>query len=425
MSTSTIDNSNPINLKVSHTAHFLNSTQRQVIAKHAIGGKTPISHIAERYAVSRKFVYEQKVKAEEAIHEAFSEQSSEPDKVLFYIPVTKKWLIQVVLALIFICLASYQGVIEFFRDIFDCKISKGSVQHEHLQKAKEINQLQDLSRVRAGLHDEIYQAGEPVLVGCCARSTYCYLLSLEESCDANSWGIHLLDLQEKQRLAPNFTVIDGGKAARCGQKEAWPDIPVHGDAVHALKPFLELVCYLENRAMDALKIVDELKHKIEPVRKYLENHRDNLLEFVPLMEMHFNEIAREFEVSLSDVLSLYHLKGLPLPSKRLWQKYVELRTRLGEKFYWIESSIDEVLGNTVRANSLVENHNSRLRTYFTLRRELGGEYLHFLQFFLNHRRFMRSEHKERIGKSPTELLIGEQHKHWLEMLGLKMFKKAA
>jgi hypothetical protein len=278
MSTS-IDNSTSINLKVSHAAHFLNSTQRQWIAKQAIGGEIPISHIAERYAVSRKFVYEQKSKAEEAIHEAFSNESSEPDEVLFYIPVTKRWLIQVILALIFICRASYQGVMEFFRDILDSKISKGSVHnivHEHLQKAKEINRQQDLSKVREGLHDEIYQAGDPVLVGCCARSTYCYLLSLEESCDANSWGVHLLDLKEKQRLNPDFTVIDGGKAARCGQKEAWPETPAHGDTFHALKPFLELVSYLENRAMDALKIVDELKHKIKQPKGQWKNEDKRL-----------------------------------------------------------------------------------------------------------------------------------------------------
>lgn len=256
-------------VNIFHRAHLLNFKQRQRIAKQAIGGKIPVSHIAEQYAVSRKFVYQQKLKAEDAIHEAFSEESSETDKVLFYIPVTKRWLVQVVLALIFICRASYQGVMEFFRDILNCKISKGGVHnivHDHLQKVKEINQQQDLSRLREELHDEIYQAGDPVLVGCCARSTYCYLLSLEESCDANSWGVHLLDLQEKQRLAPDFTVIDGGKAARCGQKEAWPDMPAHGDTFQALKPFLELVSYLENRTMDTLKIDNELNLKKKTTR---------------------------------------------------------------------------------------------------------------------------------------------------------------
>ena len=191
MSTS-IDTLSAQTLKVSHAAHSLNSTKRQEIGIHAIGGYTPISHVADRYGVSRKFVYQQKEKALEGNSKAFDKQTSKmSEKILFYIPVTKKWLMQVLLALIFICRASYQGVMEFFRDIFDMQISKGTVHnivYEHLEKAKKINLEQDLSNVKEGLHDEIYQAGDPVLVGCCARSTYCYLLKLEETCDANSLG---------------------------------------------------------------------------------------------------------------------------------------------------------------------------------------------------------------------------------------------
>jgi hypothetical protein len=504
-----IDTLSAQNLKVSHAAHSLNSIKRQEIGIQAIGGHAPISHVANRYGVSRKFVYQQKEKALAGIAQAFEDPALEEGKVLFYIPVTKKWLMQVVLALLFICRASYQGVVEFFRDILDYDISKGSVQnivYRHLEKAKGINRQQELSRVTVGLHDEIYQAGDPVLVGCCARSTYCYLLKLEKTCDANSWGVHLLDLREKQGLSPDFTVIDGGPSARKGQKDAWPDIPAHGDTFHALKPFLELVGYLENRAMDALQVIEDLKHKIErprgqwkeegkqhdlfqqliaaekageqavllvddmttlyrwlqndilslvgpayadrqellrfvvdqlrlreslcrhkiePVRKYLDNHSDNLLEFVPITERCLYEIAQCLEVSLSDVLVVYQLKGLPLSQQKRWEQYAALQARLGHKFYWIESLIDEVLDGTVRANSLVENINSRLRTYFTLRRELGSDYLDFLQFFLNHRQFMRSRCKERVGKSPVELLTGTKHKHWLEMLGFELFKKAA
>ncbi len=505
-----IDTLSSQTLKVSHAAHALNSIQRQEIGIHAIGGCTPISHIADRYSVSRKFIYQQKEKALNGIAQAFDKPASQTnEKVLFYIPVTKKWLTQVLLALIFICRASYQGVMEFFRDILDYDISKGTVHnvvYEHLQKTKKINLEQNLTKVKEGLHDEIYQAGNPVLVGCCARSTYCYLLKMVETCDANSWGVNLLDLMQKQGLSPDFTVIDGGKAARSGQKDAWPDIPARGDTFHALKPFLELVSYLENRAMDALKKVEVLNHKIahprgkwkgedqqegllqklieaetasknavlladdlaslyrwlkndilslvgpsymdrqallkfvveqlsllealcphkiEPVRRYLENHSDNLLEFVPAMEMCFYEIAQEFEVALSVVLEVYQLQGLPSSSRRRWERYNALRKKLGDKFYWVESMVNKVLEDTVRANSLVENINSRLRTYFTLRRELGNEYLEFLQFFLNHRRFMRSECQERVGKSPKELLTGERHLHWLEMLGFDLFKQAA
>jgi hypothetical protein len=43
------------------------------------------------------------------------------------------------------------------------------------------------------------------------------------------------------------------------------------------------------------------------------------------------------------------------------------------------------MADTPRCSSLVENLNARLRTYFTLRRHLGGSYLDLLQFFLNHR----------------------------------------
>ena len=44
--------------------------------------------------------------------------------------------------------------------------------------------------------------------------------------------------------------------------------------------------------------------------------------------------------------------------------------------------------------------------------------LDLLRFFLNHRRFLRSRHAERQGKSPRELMTGQGHPHWLTLLGL-------
>ncbi len=94
-----------------------------------------------------------------------------------------------------------------------------------------------------------------------------------------------------------------------------------------------------------------------------------------------------------------------------------MRERLHGRFYQIEQAVRALREQVVRASSIIENINSRLRSYFFLRREIGSGYLELLQFFLNHRRFLRSEHLERVDKSPAELLTGQPHPHWLEILG--------
>ncbi len=45
------------------------------------------------------------------------------------------------------------------------------------------------------------------------------------------------------------------------------------------------------------------------------------------------------------------------------------------------------------------------------------------KFFFNHRRFLRSARSERVGSSPTELLTGQEHAHWLELLGYTLFRQ--
>ena len=47
-----------------------------------------------------------------------------------------------------------------------------------------------------------------------------------------------------------------------------------------------------------------------------------------------------------------------------------------------------------------------------------------LQFVLNHRRLERSDHPERVGKTPAELLTGQSHPHWLDLLGYTRFVRA-
>jgi hypothetical protein len=477
--------------------------QRQQLAVEALAGTQTVSHLAGQHAVSRKFVYRQAAKAEEALDAAFSPADGDDEKVLFHLPVTKAWLRQLTLGLTLICHSSLRGVVELFGDVFDYSISVGTV-HNVLQaavaQARSCNEQQDLSGVRIGAHDEIFQGGRPVLVGVDADSTYCYLLSLEDHRDADTWGVRLLELQDRG-FKPDATIADAGQGIRAGQVLAMPEVPCRGDVFHALQAIQSLVTFLENRAYAAVGttadlqrkkarlqwrgrrtqgvarklaraqreetravalaadvgtllkwlredvlsvagpdhatrrelfdfLVAELRsreplcpHRIGPVVRALANQRDDLVAFAFQLDRDLAVLAAEFGVPIETARAVFNVELLPRDHPWRWRRETSLRSQLGNRYFPLSVAATEVARHTVRASSLVENLNSRLRNYFFLRRHLGADYLALLQFFLNHRRFARSERPERVGKSPTELLSGSPHPHWLEMLGYVRFSR--
>lgn len=483
-------------------AASLPPVSRKRLAIEVLSKAEPISHLAAQHQVSRKFLYQQGDKADEALEEAFA-PCPDNSEVLFYLPVTKTWLFQLILALILICHSSYRGVVELLRDLFDLPISVGTI-HNRLQsaadKASTINLTQDLSPIRVGLQDEIFQGSQPVLVGVDAESTYCYLLAAAEHRDEDTWGVHLLDGSE-QGLAPNYTIADAGKGLRAGQAAAWPDTPCHGDVFHIQHQFKGLANFLSRRAdgvtsrrqqleqkMNKAKqqgrgnmfstklnlafqaekqaiqlacdakiltqwlnhdilalagpplkerqelfdfIVEELNireglcpHRIRPVRTALKNQRDDLLAFAAVLDQKLADIAQRFQTPLNLVRAVCLLQRNKPSSTAYWKRWNHLYHQLKGKFHLLGEAVTEAMRQTPRASSLVENLNSRLRNYFFLRRQLGPQYLDLLRFFLNHRPFMRSECLKRVGKSPTQLMTGQLHAHWLELLGFERFQRA-
>jgi len=475
----------------------LPESDRKDLAILALARSETVSELAGRHEVSRKFIYQQAHKARVALNDAFSSETPE-DGVLFKFTVTKAWLRQVIVALPLMCRSSYRGVIEFLRDLLGIPVSLGTV-HDVLQSAARqagvINEGEDLSGIRVGLHDEIFQGGTPVLAGVDAGSTYCYLLAAAGHRDADTWGVHLLDAT-KQGLKPDYTIADAGQGLRAGQKAAWDDTPCHGDVFHIQHQYeglantlsrlakgarsrrqklearidcagqrdpdddplateLRLARQIEARASclardirtltqwlshDVLAlagptlatrqvlfdfIVGELERRepedvrrIRPVRVALQNQRDDLLAFARVLDAKLADIAQAHGISEPVVREACVLHRLPSTSPAYWQGWNRLRAKLGCKFHTLFDAVSRVMAQTPRSSSLVENLNSRLRNYFTLRRHLGGSYLSLLQFFLNHRRFMRSRCAERNGKSPRELMTGQGHPHWLTLLGL-------
>ncbi len=478
------------------TAARLPGGDRKDLAIQALARSETVSDLAARHGVSRKFVYQQTHKAGAVLDGAFS--PAVPDsEVLFELAVTKAWLRQVIVGLTLICRGSYRGVVEFLRDLLGLPISVGCV-HNVLQaatrQADTVNRQQDLSGIRVGLHDEIFQGATPVLAGVDAASTYCYLLAAEQRRDADTWGVHLLDAAE-QGLDPDYTIADAGQGLRAGQRAAWGDTPCHGDVFHIQRQCDGLANTLARLAQGATSrrqalqaktgrvgqrgpddelaaqlalarqaetqahalardirtltqwlrhdvlalagpalatrqalfdfIVDELAQReptdarrIRPVRVALQNQRDDLLAFAGVLDGKLAAIACAHAIAEPLVRDACVLHRLPSTSPAYWQGWNQLRATMGGKFHTLFDAVSRAMAHTPRSSSLVENLNSRLRTYFTLRRHLGGSYLDLLRFFLNHRRFLRSRHAERQGKSPRELMTGQGHPHWLTLLGL-------
>jgi hypothetical protein len=481
----------------------MGSWQRRDLSLEALGRTEPLTRLAERHGVSRKFLYQQMAKATAAVDHAFQPAVGQPGQVLFHLPVTKDWLEQLVLSLTLICHSSYRGVQELLETMFDYRdLSLGSL-HNLLRRARDqarqVNAAEDLSTLRVGAHDEIYQARQPVLVGMDVDSMYCYLLEAVEHCDETTWGVHLLELSERG-LDLDYTIADGGMALRAGQRAAWGDLPCHGDVFHPEKLLHELCRFLagripaytaarqkiqrryeqierscrrqtlgnplararlqEQRAMalaadvrvltewmeqDVLAVAgpalaerEELydfiltemqryqsdgPHRFKPLLRLLRNQRTVRLAFVPVLQEKLTQVAQRFGVPGTTVQALCEIEALDRRSELYWQRTAAWQSQLKQRWYPIHEAVLEAMAQIPRASSLVENLNSRLRNYFFLRRQIGYGYLDLLRFFLNHRRFLRSDRPERVGKSPAELLTGQTQWHWLEFLGYTRFQR--
>src|SRR4051794_1983920 len=107
-------------------AKRLQPQQRLGLAIQVLAGMGSVSALARRHDLSRKFLYQQVHTAAGALDRAFA-PSSTLDDALFYLPVTKAWLQQLVVALVLICHSSYRGVAELLSDLFDYPMSLGTV----------------------------------------------------------------------------------------------------------------------------------------------------------------------------------------------------------------------------------------------------------------------------------------------------------
>ena len=491
-----------ITARKKHHGKCISSEKKLTIALQAIQGKQTVTDISREHDVSRTTVYKQKDKALTAAHQAFE---PEDDRVLFYIPVTKAFIFQVVIALFLICKSSYRNIMFFLKCIFNYHVSLGAVFNiidEAADKAISINQSYDLSTIKTSAADELFHRNKPILSAVDIDSRFCALLAKADHRDYETWGVHLLDLQ-RQGYAPSTTIIDAAKGLTKGHQEVLPKTVLRYDHFHIIKDLKDCCRFLKNKEASAITaglklykqaekerakgretglsedlsstlneineleethktfkllaqwlqhdilqlaghppteramlydfIVEEMAvlatkhpHRISDILTSLNTQRAALLDVANTLNEKFAELAVNHGCSIDVIWSTCYAARYAIDSCKYNEKAYELESVLGPKYETIEDEVLLILESTHRCSSIVENFNSRLRPYLDERKFISPKILALIQFYLNHKPFMRSKHERLINKTPAESMTEKPHKPWLEMLGFSRFQfKAA
>lgn len=190
-------------------------------------------------------------------------------------------------------------------------------------------------------------------------------------------------------------------------------------------PCFEVRLELFNFVIDELRSREAKHSKVASFRNKLENIKAELLGFVEVLDSKLKFASTEHDIPIKILEKIAIMLSHDESNLHRYEIETEVRDILHEQFYIAITTVKDILESTPRASSLVESVNSLLRNYFFLRREIGHGYLELLQFYINHRVLSRSDRSHRVGKTPREVLTGETHANWLDILGFPKVKRAA
>jgi hypothetical protein len=231
----------------------LSTQTRHEIALKSLRKEQPISTIATDYGCSRNTVYKQQSVAINAIDQAFN-TSTDDDKVLFYVPVSKQTMYTMVVMLHLICRSSFRGIITFLSSMFGFDISIGNVTNiinRASESAEAINKSYDLSKIKTSSSDELFHRNQPILATVDIPSRFCAQADLNNSRDGNAWGVSLLFLEE-QKYNPDTVIVDGAKGMAKGYQDVLPKTKIRNDHFHTIRDLKDTARFLRNKAQSAL-----------------------------------------------------------------------------------------------------------------------------------------------------------------------------
>lgn len=166
------------------------------------------------------------------------------------IKIDKEIIKRIVVSCAVECKGSIEDIQAHIENIFDIHVSEGSISNiltEAAERAKIFNDSISLDKIKIGVSDEIFQAGNPVLVGVEPSSTYVYLMEPSKKRDSVSWWVAYCEKQENQGLNLEESVTDGGLGMKKGIREVYENITEQYDIFHMLMKFTKAINIYENK----------------------------------------------------------------------------------------------------------------------------------------------------------------------------------
>lgn len=452
----------------------------------AVGGKR-VADISAETGISREYIYQQKDKV---TRYAMELDNSAPTVPL--LRLDKQTIDKIILSLSLDCQSPNIGIVRFFETaIGEMTVSSGYISGviaEAAERARAFDDQIDLSGIKQGANDEIFQCGVPVLTGVDPESTYTYLLEEASDRTAETWEIYLDDRKD-HGLNLETSINDGGTGLMAGIPRAFPDAEIQADIFHSVYEMGKEVTKLERKAYklikseqiiqtslsgqkprstkkdelkeiqskvaDAIRLYDlililftwfkellsfsgytmaetlslagwvldemdllsegnfSLRGEIAKTRKML----PSLLSFLGRLERGIESAAQEHALPVEGFhLMFRQLSYGPdsIESNELLYKQVLL---FGQRYNEAKGIFERLLSKIKKASSLVENLNGRIRVFIEVKRIIPIDFFILLKVYFNTRRYKRSRCKNRIGKSPLELLAGKCQPEFLNVLG--------
>jgi len=169
-----------------------------------------------------------------------------------------------------------------------------------------------------------------------------------------------------------------------------------------------------------LEEMQKLSTKFPGINKEAEKIRKglpSLLAFISRLEKAFESCGELYGIPPGAFRAMYQQMSY---SEQSWE-YLEIEytlwDMLKDNYATARALFAQQLKIVKKASSLVENLNGRIRKYMDVKRAVPTGFFVLMKVYFNTRRYKRSRCKERIGKSPLELLTGKHQPEFLEALG--------